>query len=201
MGNPPAALRKRRDLRSPGHWQQPRRHPRQHRWRQRPRPAFQVDSVRRDSPDAQAELANLVGQGIRLKVLELNRKRNRVILSERAAMAEWRKEQKDQILDQLQEGEIRTGVVSSITDFGVFVDLGGADGLAHMTELTWERGKKARDLYSVGDEVQAYAAQGRHGKPARSPAPRACARPERWGRGLVGRCVHWPDASLAASPS
>ncbi|MGE3073809.1 MAG: 30S ribosomal protein S1 [Dehalococcoidia bacterium] len=119
-------------------------------------PLSQIDSVRRDDPDASSQLANLVGTSIRLKVIELNRKRNRVILSERAAMAEVRKEQKDRVLDELQEGEIRTGKVSSITDFGVFVDLGGADGLAHMTELTWERGKKARDLYNVGDEVQAY---------------------------------------------
>jgi small subunit ribosomal protein S1 len=119
-------------------------------------PLSQIDSVRRDDPDAANQLANLVGNSIRLKVIELNRKRNRVILSERAAMAEVRKEQKDKVLDELQEGSIRTGKVSSITDFGVFVDLGGADGLAHMTELTWERGKKARDLYNVGDEVQAY---------------------------------------------
>lgn len=119
-------------------------------------PLSQIDSVRRDDPDAAAQLANLVGNPIQLKVIELNRKRNRVILSERAAMADFRRAQKDRILDELQEGEIRTGRVSSITDFGVFVDLGGADGLAHMTELTWERGKKARDLYNVGDEVQAY---------------------------------------------
>lgn len=119
-------------------------------------PLSQIDSVRRDDPDAANQLANLVGNSIRLKVIELNRKRNRVILSERAAMAEARKEQKEKVLDELQEGQIRTGKVSSITDFGVFVDLGGADGLAHMTELTWERGKKAKDLYNVGDEVQAY---------------------------------------------
>ena len=119
-------------------------------------PLSQIDSVRRDDPDAANQLANLVGTSIRLKVIELNRKRNRVILSERAAMAEVRKEQKDKVLDELQEGSIRIGKVSSITDFGVFVDLGGADGLAHMTELTWERGKKAKDLYNVGDEVQAY---------------------------------------------
>ena len=119
-------------------------------------PLSQIDSVRRDDPDAAGQLANLVGNSIRLKVIELNRKRNRVILSERAAMAEVRKEQKDKVLDELQEGQIRTGRVSSITDFGVFVDLGGADGLAHMTELTWERGKKAKELYNVGDEVQAY---------------------------------------------
>ncbi len=119
-------------------------------------PLSQVDSVRRDDPDAGNALASLVGKSVRLKVIELNRKRNRVILSERAAMADIRKEQKDRILDDLEEGTIRTGHVSSITDFGVFVDLGGADGLAHMTELTWERGKKAKDLYNVGDEVQAY---------------------------------------------
>ena len=119
-------------------------------------PLSQVDSVRRDDPDAATALASLVGTSVRLKVIELNRKRNRVILSERAAMAEQRKEQKDKILDDLEEGSIRIGKVSSITDFGVFVDLGGADGLAHMTELTWERGKKAKDLYNVGDEVQAY---------------------------------------------
>ncbi len=119
-------------------------------------PLSQVDSVRRDDPEAVQQLANLVGKDIKLKVVELNRKRNRVILSERAAMAEHRKEQKDKVLDDLEEGQIREGRVSSITDFGVFIDLGGADGLAHMTELTWERGKKAKDLYNVGDMVQAY---------------------------------------------
>lgn len=158
-------------------------------------PLSQVDSVRRDSPDAVSELSNLVGQEIRLKVLELNRKRNRVILSERAAMGEWRKEQKDRILDDLREGEIRDGVVSSITDFGVFVDLGGADGLAHMTELTWERGKKARDLYNVGDQVQAYILKvDRENKKISLSLKRA--QPEKWdaivdryviGQVLIGR--------------
>jgi len=119
-------------------------------------PLSQIESVRRDDPEAATALGNLVGKPVRLKVIELNRKRNRVILSERAAMAEFRKEQKDRILDDLHEGEIRRGRVSSITDFGVFIDLGGADGLAHMTELTWERGKKAKDLYSIGDEVDSY---------------------------------------------
>ena len=119
-------------------------------------PLSQVDSLRRDDPQAITQLATLVGNTIQLKVLELNRRKNRAILSERAAMSEWRKEQKERVLGELQEGEIRDGRVSSITDFGVFVDLGGADGLAHMTELTWERGKKARDLFKVGDEVKAY---------------------------------------------
>ncbi len=119
-------------------------------------PLSQVDSIRRDNPDAAGALATLVGKEVRLKVIELNRRKNRAILSERAAMSEWRRDQKERIIEELQEGEIREGRVSSITDFGVFVDLGGADGLAHLTELTWERGKKARDLYTVGDEVKVY---------------------------------------------
>ena len=119
-------------------------------------PLSQVDSIRRDDPDASAALATLVGREVRLKVIEINRRKNRAILSERAAMMEWRREQKERIIDELREGEIHEGRVSSITDFGVFVDLGGADGLAHLTELTWERGKKARELYSVGDQVKAY---------------------------------------------
>ncbi len=119
-------------------------------------PLSQIDSIRRDNPDATNALATLVGKDVRLKVIELNRRKNRAILSERAAMTEWRREQKELIIQELQEGEIRDGRVSSITDFGVFVDLGGADGLAHLTELTWERGKKAKDLFKVGDEVKAY---------------------------------------------
>ena len=119
-------------------------------------PLSQIDSIRRDNPDAASALATLVGKEVRLKVIELNRRKNRAILSERAAMTEWRREQKERIIQELQEGEIREGRVSSITDFGVFIDLGGADGLAHLTELTWERGKKAKDLFNVGDEVKAY---------------------------------------------
>lgn len=119
-------------------------------------PLSQIDSIRRDNPDAANALATLVGKEVQLKVIELNRRKNRAILSERAAMTEWRREQKERIIQELQEGEIREGRISSITDFGVFVDLGGADGLAHLTELTWERGKKAKDLFKVGDEVKAY---------------------------------------------
>ncbi|MEO9256226.1 MAG: S1 RNA-binding domain-containing protein [Tepidiformaceae bacterium] len=158
-------------------------------------PLSQVDSVRRDDPDAANALASLVGKSVRLKVIELNRKRNRVILSERAAMADVRKEQKDKILDDLEEGSIRTGRVSSITDFGVFVDLGGADGLAHMTELTWERGKKAKDLYNIGDEVQAYILKVDHETKKISLSLKR-AQPEKWdstvnrfviGQILIGR--------------
>lgn len=158
-------------------------------------PLSQIESVRRDDPEAATALGNLVGKPVRLKVIELNRKRNRVILSERAAMAEFRKEQKDKILDDLHEGEIRKGRVSSITDFGVFIDLGGADGLAHMTELTWERGKKAKDLYNIGDEVDAYILKVDHDTRKISLSLKR-AQPEKWdttvnryviGQILIGR--------------
>ena len=142
-------------------------------------PLSQVDSIRRDDPEAANQLQNLVGKAIRLKVMELNRKRNRVILSERAAMAEHRKEERERIIEELQEGEIREGRVSSITDFGVFIDLGGADGLAHMTELTWERGKKAKDLFNIGDVVQAYVLKvDREAKKISLSLKRA--QPEKW---------------------
>jgi small subunit ribosomal protein S1 len=158
-------------------------------------PLSQIDSVRRDDPEAAQQLPNLVGQSLQLKVMELDRKRNRVILSERQAMAEFRKEQREKVLDELQEGQIREGRVSSITDFGVFIDLGGADGLAHMTELTWERGKKAKDLFNVGDTVQAYVLKvDRENKKISLSLKRA--QPERWddtvnrfviGQVLIGR--------------
>ncbi len=119
-------------------------------------PLSQVESVRRDVEDSVSELADFVGKELRTKVIEINRRKNRAILSERAAMLEWRKEQKDIMLSVLEEGQIKDGTVSSIADFGVFVDIGGADGLAHVTELSWERGKKPKELFKVGDSVKAF---------------------------------------------
>jgi len=84
--------------------------------------------------DGANPLSAQVGRELQLKVIEINRRRNRVILSERAALQEWRAEQKDRLLDELTEGEIRTGTVASIRNFGVFVDMGGADGLVHLSQ-------------------------------------------------------------------
>jgi len=98
----------------------------------------------------------VVGKTLLVKVIEINRARNRVILSERAALQDWRALQKDRLLEELQEGEIRKGRISSIRSFGVFVDLGGADGLAHLSELSWERDKTPEELYRVGQEVDVY---------------------------------------------
>jgi small subunit ribosomal protein S1 len=100
--------------------------------------------------------ARMVGQQLRLKIIELDRRRNRLILSERAAMREWRKQQKEKLLDELQEGDVRRGRVSSLCNFGAFIDLGGADGLVHLSELSWGRVSHSKEVLQVGDEVDVY---------------------------------------------
>ncbi len=79
-----------------------------------------------------------------------------MILSERGALQEWRSQQKERLLSELEEGEVRKGRVSSIRNFGVFVDLGGADGLVHLSEISWDRTKAPEELFKVGDEVDVY---------------------------------------------
>ncbi len=106
--------------------------------------------------DGTSPLSDQVGRALRLKVIEINRRRNRVILSERAALQEWRAEQKDRLLDELTEGEVREGTVTSIRNFGVFVDLGGADGLVHLSELSWDRKVSPEDMLKLGDTVKVY---------------------------------------------
>jgi small subunit ribosomal protein S1 len=98
--------------------------------------------------------APLVGQTLKLKVIDIDRKRNRLILSERLAMREWRRQQKEQLLEALKEGDVYDGVISSIADFGAFVDLGGADGLIHLSELSWNRVSHPSEVVSVGDKVK-----------------------------------------------
>ncbi|MGC9360007.1 MAG: 30S ribosomal protein S1 [Anaerolineae bacterium] len=123
-------------------------------------PASQVVSVRipRDGTDEEREeaLNSVVGTKLRLKIIEIDQRRNRLILSERAAVRMWRKEQKDHLLESLAAGEVRKGVVSSLCDFGAFVDLGGADGLVHLSELSWKRVNHPRQLLKVGQEVDVY---------------------------------------------
>ena len=121
-------------------------------------PLSQVVGVRpdRNREDGESSLGEVVGKSLRLKVIEINRRRNRVILSERAALQEWRMEQKERLIQELNEGDIRKGRISSVRNFGVFVDLGGADGLAHLSELSWDRDKSPTDLFKVGDEVDVY---------------------------------------------
>lgn len=120
-------------------------------------PASQVTGISR-GPDAQkqSDMAKMVGGSLTLKIIEINRGRNRLILSERQAVQEVRESRKDDILASLKEGDVREGTVTSITDFGAFVDIGGADGLVHLSELSWSRVKHPAEILKVGDRVKVY---------------------------------------------
>ena len=121
-------------------------------------PASQVAGLSRRSrhQSRMDMLAKMEGQELVLKVIEVDRQRRRLILSERAASREWREKRKEELLNELQEGDIRMGSVRNLCDFGAFVDLGGADGLIHISELSWRRVKHAREVLGVGDEVEVY---------------------------------------------
>ena len=121
-------------------------------------PASQLSGLSRRSGQEErlGMLSKMEGQRLLLKVIEVDRQRRRLILSERAASREWRDQRKDELLDQLQEGDIRVGKVRNLCEFGAFVDLGGADGLIHISELSWRRVKHARDVLKVGEEVEVY---------------------------------------------
>jgi len=101
-------------------------------------------------------LSGLIGKKIPLKVIEVNRKRRRLVFSQREAQRGRRDSRKESLIVELHEGEIRRGVVSGLRDFGAFVDLGGADGLIHISELAWHRVKHPRELLTVGQEVEVF---------------------------------------------
>ena len=102
------------------------------------------------------QLRGLVGQKLKLKVIEADRKRNRLILSERQANRELRSQRRETLLQELEPGQIRRGRVSNIASFGVFVDLGGADGLVHISELSWSRVKHPSEVVKAGQEVDVF---------------------------------------------
>ena len=122
-----------------------------------------VDFPRRpqnDQPrDAAQEIAEklqpYVGRKLRLKILEVNRKANRLILSEKVALYEERREKRDELFSSLQVGQKVSGTVRSIAPFGVFIDLGGIDGLVHKSELSWNKVNNPESGYRVGDQVEA----------------------------------------------
>ncbi|MDL1901942.1 S1 RNA-binding domain-containing protein [Anaerolineae bacterium CFX9] len=91
-----------------------------------------------------------------VKVIEVDQARRRLIFSEREAQREWRAQQKARLLAELKEGDIVTGTVTGLRDFGAFVNLGGADGLIHVSELAWHRVDHPRDVLRVGEEIQVY---------------------------------------------
>ncbi|PWB55706.1 MAG: 30S ribosomal protein S1 [Anaerolineales bacterium] len=119
-------------------------------------PASQVSVMRRvegdESPDSR--WGKMVGEPIKVAVIEVDRARHRLILSERTALQETRETIKDRLLDELQEGTVKTGRVTSLADFGAFVNIDGADGLVHLSEISWERIDHPSEVLKVGQEVK-----------------------------------------------
>jgi small subunit ribosomal protein S1 len=99
------------------------------------------------------DLQPFVGRVLEAKIIELDKNRNNVVLSRRAYLEETQKDQREQFLDNLKPGEVRKGVVSSVVNFGAFVDLGGMDGLIHVSELSWKHVDHPGSVVAVGDEV------------------------------------------------
>ena len=106
-----------------------------------------------ESSDASNEL---IGGTLTVKVLEVNRSRNRAIFSERSALKEQREEQKAILIQELNEGDTRKGKVTGVSTFGAFVDLGGADGLIHISELSWGMVTSPEEIVTVGEEIDVF---------------------------------------------
>lgn len=120
-------------------------------------PASQVSLARRRRADGETpedRWGAMVGEHLVSRVIEVDRRRNRLILSERSAAREAREALKERLISELAVGEIRSGHVISLADFGAFVDIGGADGLVHISEISWKRVGNPREVLKVGDEVQ-----------------------------------------------
>jgi small subunit ribosomal protein S1 len=100
------------------------------------------------------DLQPYVGRNLEAKIIELDKNRNNVVLSRRAWLEETQKEQREDFLHNLKPGEVRKGVVSSVVNFGAFVDLGGMDGLIHVSELSWKHVDHPGSVVQVGDEVE-----------------------------------------------
>lgn len=120
-------------------------------------PASQIGLSRRltitgNSPEER--YSEMVGEEIEVCVIEVDRDRRRLILSERAASSETRDSIKERVIDELEEGEVRTGRVTSLADFGAFVNINGADGLVHLSELSWEHVNHPSEVLEVGQEIK-----------------------------------------------
>lgn len=120
-------------------------------------PSSQISSARRaqsagDTPEERWQ--KMVGEPITVRVIEVDRERRRLILSERAASTESRQSIKERVIDELEVGKVYNGRVTSLSDFGAFVNVNGADGLVHLSELSWERVQHPREVLEVGQEVK-----------------------------------------------
>jgi small subunit ribosomal protein S1 len=117
-------------------------------------PASQLARTRRKNAGQGGFLAGLVGEKLWLKVIEVDRAQNRLILSELAALRQRSKAERERLLGELKEGDVVVGEVMSLADFGAFINLGGADGLIHLSELAWHRVNHPSEVLKVGDEVE-----------------------------------------------
>ena len=111
-------------------------------------PGSQIDL--RQIPDINA----LIGQDFDLKVIKVNKARRNIVVSRRVVLEEQRNSQRDKVLDTLEKGQVRKGIVKNITDFGAFIDLGGVDGLLHITDMSYKRISHPSEIVKLGDEVE-----------------------------------------------
>ena len=120
-------------------------------------PSSQISAMRRtqssgDTPEQRWQ--KMVGQPITVRIIEVDRERRRLILSERSASTESRQSLKERVIEGLEIGKVYTGRVTSLSDFGAFVNVNGADGLVHLSELSWDRVQHPREILEVGQEVK-----------------------------------------------
>lgn len=130
---------------------------------EQPAPQPEAEAEQAEQPAPQAERPEQrdepntdIGRVLDLKVLEVNRSRNRAIFSERQFVEELRNERKALLIEELKEGEVRRGRVTGISSFGAFVDMGGADGLVHISEMSWGQVDRPEQMVSVGQELDVY---------------------------------------------
>jgi small subunit ribosomal protein S1 len=120
-------------------------------------PSSQISAARRvqttgDTPEKRWQ--KMVGQPISVRIIEMDRERRRLILSERLANPETRASMKERVISELEEGNVYSGRVTSLADFGAFVNLNGADGLVHLSEISWEHITHPKEVLEIGQEVQ-----------------------------------------------
>jgi small subunit ribosomal protein S1 len=120
-------------------------------------PSSQISAARRsmstgDTPEQRWQ--KMVGQPISVRIIEVDRERRRLILSERATSTESRASMKERVIGELEEGKVYTGRVTSLAEFGAFVNINGADGLVHLSELSWDRLQHPKEMLEVGQEVK-----------------------------------------------
>ena len=108
------------------------------------------------SLDRKDAMQELIGSTLGVKVIEVDQDRRRLIFSEREAQKEWRARRKAKLLAELNVGDVVNGVVTGLRDFGAFVNIGGADGLIHVSELAWHRVDHPRDILHIGEEIEVY---------------------------------------------